>query len=213
MTDPIPLPASRRLAWCLWLAFLACYPLSQWMPPAWAWENGMLENIQVALLLAGALWALLAWRRLRPGPAAVLAACAVPVWLLLAGRECSWGAVFLPPLGFDKDGPVYASRILWYRPLVGPFAGAVLGGLLLLAWRHRLGRLIKDLIVRRRFPWGILVVVVVVGYAATFAEGHLRPVTGFIFDQADAYEELAELVGYLALLAMQGCVLRELAIR
>ena len=71
----------------------------------------------------------------------------------------------------------------------------------------------KDLSVRRRFPWGILVVVVVVGYASTFAEGHLRPFTGFIFDQADAYEELAELVGYLALLAVQGCVLRELAIR
>lgn len=213
MTYPIPLPVSRKLAWCLWLAFLACYPLSLRMPPAWSWENGIVENVQVAVLLAGALGALVAWRRLRPGPAAVLAACAVPVWLLLAGRECSWGAVFLPPIGFDKDGPIYASRILWYRPLVVPFAGAVLAGLLLVAWRHRLGRLIKDLVVRHRFPWGALIMVAVAGCASTFAEGHLRPFTGFTFHQADAYEELVELVGYLALLAVQGSVLRELATR
>lgn len=173
----------------------------------------MVENVQVAVLLAGALGALVAWRRLRPGRAAVLAACAVPVWLLLVGRECSWGAVFLPPIGFDKDGPIYASRILWYRPLVVPFAGAVLAGLLLVAWRHRLGRLIKDLVVRHRFPWGALVMLVVVGCASTFADGNLHPFTGFTFHQAEAYEELVELVGYLALLAVQGSVLRELATR
>jgi hypothetical protein len=48
--------ASRRFHWGLLLAFLACYPLSQFMPPAWAWENGLIENLQIAVLTVAACW-------------------------------------------------------------------------------------------------------------------------------------------------------------
>jgi len=202
--------ASRRFHWGLLLAFLACYPLSRFMPPAWAWENGLVENLQVAVLAGGSLSASLAWRRLRPGPAAVLACCALPVWLLLAGRELSWGAVFLPPLEFRPNGPLYTSRILWYRPFVPGFIAVVLGCVVLVAWRHRLGRLIKDLVVRRCFPWGPLVLLAGAVCASTFAEGHLHLFGRFSARHAESFEELVELVGYFALLAVQGSVFWEL---
>jgi hypothetical protein len=147
-------PASRRFEWCLLLAFLGCYPLSLLIPPAWGWENGVVENAQVLVLLGGCLLAWVAARRLDAGPARVLARCVMPLWLLLSGRELSWGAVFLPPIGFDITGPIYASRILWYRPLVAPVAAVILALVLYTGWRHRLDRLLKGTIVRRRFPWG-----------------------------------------------------------
>jgi len=202
---------SRHFHWALLLAFLACYPLSRIMPPAWAWENGVVENAQAIALVMGAVLAWLAWRRLRPQAAALIAACAVPVWLLLAGRELSWGAVFLPPHGFDAGGPIYTSRVLWYRPLVPAFAGVILLIVLVAAWRHRLDRPLRQLIARRRFPWLPILTIVAVMCASTFAEGHLYPFKDVVLEQGEAYEELVELVGYLALLAAQARVLRATA--
>ena len=202
---------SRRFHWALLLAFLACYPLSRIMPPAWAWENGIVENAQAVALVMGAVLAWLAWRRLRPQAAALIAACAVPVWLLLAGRELSWGAVFLPPHGFDAGGPIYTSRVLWYRPLVPAFAGVILLIVLVAALHHRLDRPLRQLMARRRFPWLPILTIVAVMCASTFAEGHLYPFKDIVLEQGEAYEELVELVGYLALLAAQARVLRETA--
>ncbi|MBD8528909.1 MULTISPECIES: hypothetical protein [unclassified Massilia] len=200
---------SRIFQWALLLAFLSCYPLSRIMPPSWAWENGVVENAQALALVVGAVLAWLAWRRLRPHAAALIARCAVPVWLLLAGRELSWGAVFLPPHGFDAGGPIYTSRVLWYRPLVPAFAAIVLVIVLIVAWRQRLDRPLRQVMARRRFPWLPILTIVAVMCASTFAEGHLYPFKDVVLEQGEAYEELVELVGYLALLAAQARVLRE----
>jgi hypothetical protein len=202
---------SRRFHWTLLLAFLACYPLSRIMPPAWAWENGVVENAQAAALVTGAVLAWLVWRRLPPQAAALIARCAVPVWLLLAGRELSWGAVFLPPNGFDAGGPIYTSRVLWYRPLVPAFAAIVLLIVLVVAWRQRLDRPLRQVMAHGRFPWLPIFTMVAVICASTFAEGHLYPFKEIVLEQGEAYEELVELVGYLALLAVQARVLRETA--
>uniref|UniRef100_UPI00190F5564 hypothetical protein n=1 Tax=Microbacterium sp. 18062 TaxID=2681410 RepID=UPI00190F5564 len=43
-----------------------------------------------------------------------LAVAVVPLWCLMAARELSWGAAFLPPMGFGEDGPTYSSSTLWY---------------------------------------------------------------------------------------------------
>ena len=202
---------SRRFHWALLLAFLACYPLSRIMPPAWAWENGIVENAQAAALMTGAVLAWLTWQRLRPQAAALIARCAVPVWLLLTGRELSWGAVFLPAHGFDASGPIYTSRVLWYRPMVPAFAAIVLAIVLIVAWRQRLDRPLRQVMARRHFPWLPILTIVAVMCASTFAEGHLYPFKEVVLEQGEAYEELVELAGYLALLAVQARVLRETA--
>ena len=110
-------PHRVHLQRCLLLGVFLCYPLSRSIPLDWGWENGIIENVQVAVLLAGLAFAAIAWRRGPRGGAAMLGLCVMPVWFLLASRELSWGAVFLPPLGFGPEGPVYSSRVLAYRPL------------------------------------------------------------------------------------------------
>lgn len=206
---------SRRVHWCLLLALLLCHPLSRILPPAWAWENGVVENAQVLVLLAGSV---LAWQAARAQltkaltkAASTLARCAIPVWLLLAGRELSWGAVFLAPLGFGPGGPVYTSRVLWYRPMVVPVAAAILAGIVYWSWRHRLDRSIKEVCVRRRFPWLPLGVMAAAACASTFAEGHLDVFEGFSPKQGEGFEELTELVGYLALLSLQAGIIGNIA--
>jgi len=98
-------PHRTHLQRLLLLCLLLCYPLARVIPLEWSWENGVIENAQVVVLLAGLVFAAQAWRRAPQDGVAMLGLCAMPVWFLLAGRELSWGAVFLPPLGLGPEGP------------------------------------------------------------------------------------------------------------
>jgi len=202
--DPHRIHLQRFLLLCLFL----CYPLARMVPVDWGWENGVVENTQVVVLLSGLLFACRAWLRGPKDDAAMLALSAIPIWMLLAGREMSWGAVFLPPLGFGPDGPIYSSKILPYRPLV-----PVIGGLLLLAslaigWRNGVHRHLKRIIAQRRFPWLCVVIVLGAALGSTIGEGHLPAFARDLVGRSEVLEEMAECVGYLAMVTAQGVLLR-----
>ena len=201
-------PTRVTLQRLLLLSLFLCYPLSRIVPVEWGWENGVVENAQVLVLLAGLVFAAHAWRRGPKGKAAMLALCVVPVWLLLVGRELSWGSVFLDPSGFGGDGPIYRSRVLWYRPLVPPFAGLMLAASLYLAWRHRLHRFLLEVVTSGRFPWGCVLLILGAALGSTIGEGHVPQVVRGFFGHALVFEEMAELVGYMAMVTAQGIVLR-----
>ena len=122
--DTLGVARTRRVLWVacvLWT--LLGYPIALWLPVTAGWENGVLENLQLAQLLAGAG---LAWWFARTDHAA-LGYAAVAVWLVLAARELSWGAtLWAAPLGMGWSGPIYSSSVLWYKPFVYPAIGAVL---------------------------------------------------------------------------------------
>lgn len=185
------------------LALLACYPVSMLLPRTWGWENGVLEVLQVLVLLASAVLALRAWRRDRPLPLAGLALCTAPVWLLLAARELSWGAVFAAPLAFGEHGPVFSSKLLWYKPLVAPLAGLVLALVLLQLWRRRLDRPLRRLVRAGGMPWLALALALLAEAGSSCAEGRLG--CGFMaqLPHAMVFEELIELLAYLALVLAQ----------
>ncbi len=131
---------------------------------------------------------------------------------MLAGRELAWGAAFLPPIGFSEDGgPVVSSRMLWYKPAV-PYIVAVLF-LVCIYWAfrykifsHGILRIYKE----KAFPWFDLMVFILAMIVSSDAEGH-----GFISlhelyrSKAMVLEELAELIGYLALLNVQWRFMRQ----
>jgi len=192
----------------LLLSLFLCLPLSLAAPVEWGWENGVVENVQVVVLLAGLFFAFQAWRHGPKGDAATLALCLLPVWLLLTGRELSWGSVFLDPLGFGPDGPIYSSRVLPYRPLVPPLAGLMLLGSLYLAWRQRLHRFVLHLVASGRFPWMSIVLVLGAALGSTAGEGHLPAFAQHLLDHSLVLEEMSEAVGYLAMVVGQGIVLR-----
>lgn len=192
----------------LLLGLFLCLPLSLAVPMEWGWENGVVENAQVVVLLAGLFFAFQAWRHGPRGDASTLALCLLPVWLLLTGRELSWGSVFLDPLGFGPDGPIYSSRVLWYRPLVPPIAGLMLLGSVYLAWRQRLHRYLLRLVASGRFPWMSIVLVLGAALGSTAGEGHLPAFAQHLLDHSLVLEEMSEAVGYLAMVVGQGIVLR-----
>lgn len=205
---PAVLPSVRRPSgtFLLLLLMLGCYPLSMVLPRTWGWENGVLEVLQVLVLLAGAGLALRAWMRSRPLPIATLALCAVPLWIVLAGRELSWGAVFGAPLALTDHGPVYSSRVLWYKPLVPPLVGLLLGMAVVHACRWRLDRLALRLLREGRIPWLVLVLAVLAEAGSSCAEGHLQCSFALRLPHAMVFEELVELFAYLAVLVAQASV-------
>lgn len=178
------------------------------MPVSWGWENGPVENAQVLVLLAGLYFACRAWRGGANSKPAMLALCVIPIWLILVGRELSWGSVFLDPLGHGPDGPIYSSRVLWYRPMVPPLAGLLVLGSLFIAWRHQLHRYLAGILAARRFPWLCVFIVLGAALGSTIGEGHLPAFARDLIARSEVLEEMAECVGYLAMVTAQGVVLR-----
>lgn len=204
MRDTPIRPAVLR-HWYLPALLLAFYPASFWIPHRWTWENGVIENAQLLMLICAGAWAVAAWWRLRPAPTAPLALCAVPIWAVLAGREASWGAIFFGPLAVTHAGPVFSSSHLWYKPGVAPVALALLLAAFAGACRYRIDRLFAGAIAARCFPWMAMAVAIAAGAAATCAEGRLHCV---VPPHGQGFEELAELVGYAALFIAQAVLLR-----
>jgi len=189
------------------LLLLSCYPLSIVLPPSWAWENGAIEDGDVIVLGIGLAWAFFTWLRARPAQVALLARCVVPIWAILIGREMSWGAVLFAPDHMTPEGPVFTSHHLWYRPFVTPVLVALCAWVAWSAWRCRVDRQLNALLERGRFPWLAMLIVLAAAVGSSCAESHLRYCIATLQNQR--FEELMELLGYVALVAVQARVLRE----
>lgn len=83
-------------------AVILSLPLTFVLPVEWSFENGLIENLQVIVLLIGAIFVL---------------SVRSDVWLqrflaaglmLIVMRELSWGRVFFPT-GIEELGPVFVS--------------------------------------------------------------------------------------------------------
>jgi len=185
------------------LGLLSCYPLSFVLPPRLGWENGWVEWTQVGVLVVGLAlalrWATRATDRVEQHVWLMVA----PFWLIFAGREISWGAVFLKPIHIDEEGPGFSSSLLWYKPAVYPFLGLLLATSVYLLLRHRLWRVLWQMIRPQHFPFLQLALSVIAILVSTNAEGH----GWYAFDlprpQMQVMEEIVELAAYVSLLAAQ----------
>lgn len=120
---------SQRFIWRIfpstWVSLLLAvmlFPLGFFLPEWWGWENGPIENTQVIILIAGAVLSWLAARHNRDdSQICKLWLWTIPVWLMLAGRELSWGRVFFYPVSVGPDGPIFpAIQKIWYGRYVYP---------------------------------------------------------------------------------------------
>lgn len=185
------------------LGLLSCYPLSFVLPPRYGWENGWVEWAQVLVLLVGLGSALRYAARALDAVGQRFWLMIAPFWLIFAGREISWGAVFLTPIHIDEEGPGFSSSLLWYKPAVYPFLGLLLATSVYLILRHRLWRMLGQLLRHRHFPFLQLALSVIAILVSTNAEGH----GWYAFDlprtQMQVMEEIVELAAYVFLLAAQ----------
>lgn len=174
----------------LWL--LAIYPISA-MLPGWAsFENGPIENAQAGVLFLFSGMCLLFYCN-QSLPHRKMWLPSAGVFLILAGRELSWGRVFFTT-GYDPEsGPIVisASDMPFYTEIhvmVGVFAVLCLVGLIRwVPWKQ----IFRDIPV----PWMRLVMLIICVILVTLGDHHSMFHT--IRDQM--IEELAELLMYLQL--------------
>lgn len=81
-------------------------PLAKILHPGIGMENGLLENLQIPILLAGAVLCALLSRRTPARRIKWFWITLSVAYVLLAARELSWGRVFFP-VGQSELGPVF----------------------------------------------------------------------------------------------------------
>jgi hypothetical protein len=186
-------------------ALLALSFASAGILPAWTgFENGPIENAQVLLLLGGGfLAARFAVRNQLATKWFWIAV--VPVWIIMALRELSWGAVFLPALSISEHGPFFSSTQLWYKPYITPVLAVVFLLIAACAIKAKGLFIVKHLLVTRQFPFADLALVILAMVISAGAEGHM----GLNFGEwghMQVLEEMSELAAFVFLLSAQARV-------
>ncbi|MCM2458418.1 hypothetical protein HGO37_23775 [Rhizobium sp. CG4] len=173
--------------------------------PAWTgYENGPIENAQVLILLGGAVVAMvfaadqqstLRWFWL----------AVIPLWIVMALRELSWGGVFMPALSVSEHGPYFSSSQLWYRSYIVPMLVAVSLLVAVLFIKAKGPHILKYLVTTRQLPYADIVLVILSMIISAGAEGHM----GLNFGEWGhmlVLEEMSETAAYVFLLSAQARV-------
>ena len=90
------------------LYFFALFPLSFLLPGPFAWENGPIEMGQNMILLTGIIWSIYHYTQETHLHRPSYWLFAASFFLLLFGREISWGRIFLLK-EMTETGPVFWS--------------------------------------------------------------------------------------------------------
>jgi hypothetical protein len=180
---------------------LAIYPLVLVLPSQAAWENQIVENTQVAVLVAGCVAAVAFCVRSR-GQWRWFWLVTAMIWLLLSGREISWGGSFYPLTRMTVLGPFFSARELWYWPVIYPLVGVLGLAMLFIVIRYRTWETCKDIVQDRSAPIAETLCVVALSVISLAGEGRAGPLSTFL-PHSIVFEELAELAAYVWLLAAQ----------
>lgn len=183
------------LKYPLFVLIVFSYYIAAYLPLNWGWENGPLEWSQVVILALGACLTSIWWQEAtstRRFHHARLFAWALPLWLLMIGRELSWGRVFYQS-GFNPvSGPSFASLSqLPYGKIVYPVIAFIIIAWLFAVIKYKLYAVPYELFRQRRFPKGEFILVILSFLVAYVAEKHLHNAI---------MEELTECVAYLSLI-------------
>lgn len=185
------------------LVLISAYPLAILLPTWWGYENQPVENTQVVILFAGLVASF--WFSYRSRSAGRwFGFAAAPILLIVIGRELSWGAVFLEPTSMGEHGPLYASRGLWYKPIVAPVVTGLIILCIAVVTFTPTARAVIRFLKHRGVPFWSLIFTLTAMLVSTSAEGHLplvpldRILEGGV---AQLVEEIAELSAYAAMVA------------
>lgn len=197
-------------------ALVVCYWLAPLLPDSVGWEGGLLENLQILLLLVGGM--LVFWYRSHTQNTQFrwFWLMIVPIWLMLSAREMSWGVVFLPPVSTLSTGePIFSARQqLWFYPAVKPILLTVTLACVVIGVITAQHLLVRWLWRRGYFPMREIFIAVMCLLLAAISEGKLGLKIGYMDKgAAQNFEELAEFIAFLFVLIGQHRVWRGLTKR
>lgn len=186
-----------KTTWVSAVLLVLLFPVALTLPKEYSFENHLIENLQVVVLLGGFAMTLRFVRQMHRYVHIRNFWCtALPIWLIMALRELSWGRAFYP-VGMTEDGPVFISlRELWYGPAVHPALGVVIVVLLFFAWKNLRvlgGRTAVCLSVVDM----LLFVVMALSSQMVFEKGVIEALRPY----SQMLEECAELIGYWCLVS------------
>ncbi len=171
------------------------YFIGRQLPPYWGWENSPLEWSQVVILFMGALLSVKWWQEAKAAGQyknARFFAWTIPLWILMAVREMSWGRVFYPLGVNDATGPFFLSvSQLPYGPIVYPAITAVIIIWLFAVIKHKLYAIPYKLFQEGRFPISEFLLIIFSIVVANIAEKQMH---------FEIMEEIVECVVYLTLI-------------
>ncbi|WP_312518594.1 hypothetical protein [Anaerospora sp.] len=179
------------IKWILLAGVLASYFISPYLPISWGWENSLLEWLQVVILSAGLVLNCKWWQDAKAignASASLLLFSALPLWLLMIGRELSWGRVFYPS-GFDPvEGPIFLSLAqLPYGAIVNPLLAIIILVWLFAVIKYGVYKIPYQLLKEQRFPASELVIAVLALVIAGIGEKQLHLPVMEEFDECIAY--------------------------
>lgn len=184
-----------RCKYFLMIIVILSYFIGSYLPLTWGWENSPLEWSQVVILLMGSLLSG-KWRQEAKSSGrfhhARFFTWSIPIWLLMAGREMSWGRVFYP-VGINAvTGPYFLSvSQLPYGPIVYPIIAIIIVMCLFAITKHKLYLIPYQVYQQGLFPVGEFLLVIFAFIVANIAEKKF---------QYEIMEEILESVAYLSLL-------------
>lgn len=106
------------------------------LPIEYSYENHLLENLEVVILFIGFIFNIKMIFKTELYDSIKFYVASSVVYLLMIGRELSWGRVFYP-VGLDNHGEQIFVKVqeLWYGPVVYPIVGfLIILALLLLGY-------------------------------------------------------------------------------
>ena len=181
----------------LFAVIIACLLLSQ-VVPVWASEeNSYIENSQL-LILAGGIFMVVyaAQNPLLEKRQIKLLYLSVPVWLIMIGREVSWGRTLIIDPG---TGDFISRSNLWYWPLVYPLLAVTI--IVTLYSMYKAG-ILKEVSFwfanRKTLAIPVCILLLSVTGLTVFEKNIIKNVSG----RNQVYEELSEVVMYFSLLAI-----------
>jgi len=179
------------ITWILLAGVLVSYFISPYLPLSWGWENNFLEWLQVAILAIGMTLNYRWWQNVNAtidSASALFLASTLPLWLLMIGRELSWGRVFFPS-GFDAvSGPTFVSLAeLPYGTFVNPLLTVIIVSWLFVVIKYRLYRIPYELLKTKNFPIYELLIVILALLVAGYGEKKLHLPVMEEFDECVAY--------------------------
>lgn len=191
----------------LLIGVLLSYFISPYLPISWGWENSFLEWQQVVILAVGFVLNCKWWHDAKstsnPGRRFLL--WASPLWLLMIGRELSWGRVFYPN-GFDAvNGPSFVSLAeLPYGAIVNPTLAVIIVVWLFAVIKYGLYKTPYQLLKEKCFPVSDLTISILALVAAGLGEKTLH---------LPVMEEFDECIAYLGLILTAYCVKKALSLK
>lgn len=154
------------------------------LPPSFGDENGVVENLQVVILVGATIISMFKIRSAE-GRTRLLWIAGFLFCVLLAGRELSWGRVFFPPMETGNFPPVKA---LPYGPLVYPLIGVTMLTIIGLIIRGKVVQYFRT----HAMPLSIHLLLAITAIVVVDAEKfHLLP-----HAQGMLVEELCEMYAY-----------------